>query len=66
VAATPQNTTSSQLPGDQGIVPPEAGGAPEGAPPPFAAAGQPAVLQGMVQGGEAKGRILTQQKLGRR
>ena len=64
VNATPTNTTSSQLPGDQGVPPAAAG---PGAPPaPFAAAQQPAVMQGMVQGGQAKGRIMTQQKLGRR
>lgn len=55
-------------------LPPEAGGPPGAQPPggqPFAqgpgpAAPQPPVLQGMIQGGQAKGRILTQQKLGRR
>jgi hypothetical protein len=61
---TPDNSTSSQLPGDQAIPP---GGPDASAPPaPFAAAQQPAVMQGMVQNGQAKGRIMTQQKLGRR
>lgn len=44
-------------------LPPEAGGAIPFAQPP---AGQEPLLQGMVQGGEAKGRIMTQMKLGRR
>lgn len=61
VQATPQNTTSAQLPGDQAIPPDESG-----PPAPFAAAQEPAIMQGMVQGGQAKGRIMTQQKLGRR
>ena len=74
-AATPSNTTGSQLPGDQGITPPIPGAPPEagGAQPPgFATppAGQsgptPPVLEGMIQGGKNRGRILTQQTLGRR
>lgn len=58
-AAVPENSTSAQLPGDQGVVPPEAGGSLVTPP-------EPAVMQGMIQNGEAKGRIMTQQKLGRR
>lgn len=68
-AATPANTTSSQLNGDQGVTPPIPGASPNagGANVPFAQGPSNApVLQGMVQGGEAKGRIMTQQKLGRR
>lgn len=70
-AATPANGQSSQLPGDQGVTPPipgapvEAGG---GAGAPFAQGpdqgGQ--VIQGMLMNGQAKGRIMTEQKLGRR
>lgn len=67
--ATPANAQSSQLPGDQGVTPPvpgapvEAGG---GAGAPFAQGPANApVLQGMVQGGQAKGRIMTERKLGR-
>lgn len=69
---TPENTTGSQLPGDQGMTPPIPGAPPEagGAPPPFAAGpgmeASPPVMQGMLQGGKAKGRIMTQQTLGRR
>ncbi len=71
-ARTPENTTSSQLPGDQGITPAIPGAPPEagGAPPPFAAGpggeATPPVMQGMLQGGKTKGRILTQSSLGRR
>lgn len=68
-SATPDNSTSSQLPGDQGMTPPipgaDAASGGESAPP-FAAAQEPALMQGMVQDGKAKGRIMTQQKLGRR
>jgi hypothetical protein len=69
--ATPENSTSSQLPGDQGMTPPIPGAPPEagGAPPPFAAgpgAATPPVMQGMLQEGKTKGRIMTQQTLGRR
>jgi len=64
--ATPQNALSSQLPGDQGITPPIEGAPPEAGGPPLVAPPEPAVMQGMVQGGVAKGRIMTQQKLGRR
>jgi hypothetical protein len=68
--------TPSQTPGGEGS---GAGGdqAMVGATPPVTGASSDAqghvsppsnapVLQGMVQGGEAKGRIMTQQKLGRR
>lgn len=73
-AQTPQNPVGGPGPGGapeaQGQtapipgLPPEAGGAPL----PFAAGpdAQPPVMQSMVQNGEVKGRILTQQKLGRR
>lgn len=67
-AATPTNDLSSQLPGDQGLTPPIPGAGPNAggeqsliSPPD----NQP-VMQGMVQGGQAKGRIMTEQKLGRR
>jgi hypothetical protein len=69
---TPQNSTSSQLEGDQGITPPIPGVPQEagGAPLPFAMSqqgGASAPLgQTMIQGGKAKSRILTQQQLGRR
>lgn len=71
-AATAQNGQSSQLPGDQGMTPPipgapaEAGG---GADAPLAqgpASGGEQVMQGMLMGGQAKGRIMTEQRLGRR
>jgi hypothetical protein len=73
--ATPDNTTGSQLPGDQGIMPPE--GMVPGAPAAKAGGGAPTVrapqraqLQGMVTAqGQTKSRILTRQdltKLGRR
>lgn len=72
-SATPNNTTSSQLPGDQGNPQyiPGAAEAAGGQPPPFASAPagapqQTAQLQSMIQGGSVKGRILTQQQLGRR
>jgi hypothetical protein len=42
---------------------PEAGGAPLASPP---AGADPMLMQGMLQGGETKGRIMTQTKLGRR
>lgn len=70
--ATPQNGQASQLPGDQGMTPPipgapaEAGG---GAGAPFAQgpdSGGGQVMQGMLMGGQAKGRIMTENKLGRR
>lgn len=64
-AAVPANSTSAQLPGDQGVVPPEAGGSLV-TPPASPVESQPALMQGMIQNGQAKGRIMTQQKLGRR
>ncbi len=67
-AATPDNSTSSQLAGDQGETPPIPGAAPTagGEQSLVQAPDNQPVLQGMVQGGEAKGRIMTQQRLGRR
>jgi hypothetical protein len=55
--------TMGQTPPLPGL-PPEAGGA----PPPFAQgpASEPMLMQGMLQGGQTKGRIMTQTKLGRR
>jgi hypothetical protein len=73
--ATPDNTTGQAGAGGEpsmdGMTPPIPGAAPEagGAPGPFAqgpTGGQTAQMQTMIQGGESKGRILTQQKLGRR
>lgn len=77
--STPQNAPSSQLPGDQGVLPPEAmqgqGGAPASAPfaqgpaggsPQQAGGGMIGTAQTMIQNGQAKSRILTQQQLGRR
>jgi hypothetical protein len=67
-AQTPDNTTGSQSPDTQGQTPPipgappEAGGAFASGPP----AAQPPLMQGMLANGEAKGRIMTQQTLGRR
>lgn len=69
--AIPQNSPSSQLPGDQGITPPEA--LTPGAPLPFAQGpqGQSAgatpqgLAQTRIEAGKAKSRILTQQQLGR-
>jgi len=69
-ASTPDNGTSSQLPGDQGILPPEAmapGATPQASP--FAqapAAGQSTLAQTMVKDGKTSSRIMTQQQLGRR
>ena len=74
-AATPDNTTGSQLPGDQGIAPPIPGAAPEAggaqppgfATPPAGQAGpQPPLLESMIANGQNKGRLLTQTQLGRR
>lgn len=67
-AATPVNSTGMQSPDTQGITPPIEGAPPEagGQQPPFAAAAQPAILQGMIQGGQATSRIKTQATLGRR
>lgn len=53
-----------QTPGIPGA-PVEAGGG-EGAPFASAQGGNPPVMQGMLQNGEAKGRIMTNQPLGRR
>lgn len=66
--ATPDNTSAQQGADVLGQTPPMPGMPPEagGAPPPFAAAQEPALMQGMLQGGETKGRIMTQMKLGRR
>jgi hypothetical protein len=68
-AGTPQGTVSQQGEGTAGETPPIPGAPVEagGANLPFASAptNQP-VLQGLIQGGEAKGRIMTQMKLGRR
>jgi hypothetical protein len=70
-AATPQGTVGSQGEGNQGLTPPIPGAPPEagGAPSPFAQAvpqGATTQLQGMIQNGQAKGRIMTNQQLGRR
>jgi hypothetical protein len=71
-AGTAQGTVGSQGEGNQGEAPPIPGALPEagGAQPPFAQGQAPAgattQLQGMIQGGEAKGRIMTNQPLGRR
>jgi hypothetical protein len=72
-AATPQGTVGSQGVGNQGETPPITGAAPEagGAQPPFAQAqaapaGATTQLQGMLQNGQTKGRIMTNQPLGRR
>lgn len=73
--ATPENEAGGPGPGGapeaQGQTPPIPGVPPEagGAQPPFAQgaqAGGEQIMQGMLQGGEAKGRIMTQQRLGRR
>jgi hypothetical protein len=73
---TPVNPVGGPGPGgapeDMGMTPPIPGMPPEagGPQPPFAQAqggqDQPALMQSMIQGGKVKGRILTQQKLGRR
>jgi hypothetical protein len=68
-----QNTTASQGMGAQAENPAIPGLPPEAQPGNASGAGalvsppdnQP-ILQGMIQGGQAKGRIMTQQKLGRR
>jgi hypothetical protein len=73
-AQTPTNPPGGPGPGgapeSQGQTPPIAGMAPEagGPQPPFASGpdAQPPVMQSMVQGGKVSGRILSQQKLGRR
>ena len=72
-AATPDNTTSSQLPGDQGMMPPE-GLVPGATPPaaPFAQGPQPdmASLRGSMTatpgGITNKTQLITQRQLGRR
>lgn len=66
--ATPANGLGSQEVSDQGQTPPITGASPNaGGDAPLASPpdNQPE-LQGMVQNGEAKGRIMTKQKLGRR
>ncbi len=72
---TPQNTPASGggpggAPETQGQTPVIPGMTPEagGPPPPFAQGPEssPPLLQSMIQNGQVKGRILTQQKLGRR
>lgn len=73
-AATPTNAPGGPGPGgapeDEGQQAPIPGLAPEagGAPLPFASGpdAQPPVMQSMVQNGKVSGRILSQQKLGRR
>ena len=69
--AAPAQGPGAPGPGEGPMTPPVEGQAPGNAPgAPFAQAspqnGQQAVLQGMIQGGSVKGRIMTQQKLGRR
>lgn len=67
--ATPGGTTATQAPSEQGVTPPEAMPAgPGGAPPaaPFAQGPDLGTAQSMIQGGVAKSRILTQQKIGQR
>lgn len=65
---TPDNTTGSQLPGDMGMAPPIPGAGLEGqaGAQPFAQGPEAVLAQNMIQGGKAKNRIMTQQKLGRR
>lgn len=67
-AATPQGTVATQGAENQPMTPPIEGASPNagGAQPLVSAPDNQPVMQGMVQGGEAKGRIMTQQKLGRR
>ena len=70
-AATPNNTTGSQLEGDQGILPPEGmapGATPQASPFAQAPANGPSapLAQTMIKEGKASTRILTQQQLGRR
>lgn len=71
--ATPMNDQSSQLPGDQGMMPPVAGGesspfaqGPQGASAQGMMGPQPTQVQSMVQGGKLSGRILNNTRLGRR
>jgi len=69
-AATPQGGLGTQgAPEAQGQTPPEAltpGAAAPAEGAPFAQAQSTTQLQGLIQGGVAKGRLLTNQKLGRR
>jgi hypothetical protein len=71
-AATPNGMPGGPGPGGapeaEGITPPIPGASPNagGEAPLISAPDNQPVMQGMVQGGEAKGRIMTQQRLGRR
>jgi hypothetical protein len=64
---TPDNSTGMQSPDTMGQTPSIPGAPPSAGGPqaPFIEA-QPPLLQGMLQNGKAKGRIMTQTKLGRR
>ena len=71
--ATPDNSTSSQLGGDQGVTPSVAGGAsapfaqgPQGAAAQGQTGPQATQVQSMIQGGNLKGRILNNTRYGRR
>jgi hypothetical protein len=70
--ATPNGMPGGPGPGgapeSMGMTPPITGAGPNagGEAPLMSAPDNAPVMQGMVQGGEAKGRIMTQQKLGRR
>lgn len=71
--ATPDNSLSSQLGGDQGITPDVAGAAnspfaqgPQGAAAQGATGPQATQVQSMIQGGKLSGRILNNTKLGRK
>lgn len=66
--ATPQGTVATQGEEVQGMAPPIPGASPNaGGETPFMSPPDNAPqLQGMIQGGEAKGRIMTTQRLGRR
>ena len=69
---TPDNTTSSQLPGDQGMMPQVvgAGSSPFAQGPQGATASAtgpaPTQVRSMIQGGQMKGQIVNSTKLGRR
>lgn len=67
-ASAPDGTVATQGDESQAVVPPIEGASPNagGEAPLVAPPDNAPVLQGMVQGGEAKGRIMTNQKLGRR
>jgi hypothetical protein len=67
-AAAPDGTVATQGEGSAAVTPPITGASPNagGEAPLMAPPDNAPVMQGMVQGGEAKGRIMTQQKLGRR